>query len=151
MDIAGRSEYAVAATGPFRDLREWVAKACELGAVAYVRPTIDRRRATFVERAAAAGGLTPEEGVLTPEMAAHVLRGKAAREATWQRAMELWEATPEPGRIGCPAMRETSADVRTRRSAWSVTAAGRPASDRPEPFDAVDAVEMRVRRVDERG
>jgi hypothetical protein len=39
--------------GPFRDLRERVAKARELGAVAYV-PTIDRRRATFVEHAAAA-------------------------------------------------------------------------------------------------
>ena len=73
-----------------------MAKTRELGAVAYV-PTIDRRRATFVERAAAAGGLTPEEGVLTPEMAAHVLREKAAREAKWQRAMELWEATPNPG------------------------------------------------------
>jgi hypothetical protein len=95
VDIAGRTEYAVAATGPFRDLRERVAKARELGAVAYV-PTIDRRCATFVERAAAAGGLTPEEDVLTPDMAAHVLREKAAREAKWQRAMELWDATPDP-------------------------------------------------------
>jgi hypothetical protein len=67
--------------------------ARELGAVAYV-PTIDRRRATFVERAATAGGLTPDEGVLTPEMAAHVLREKAERETKWQRAMDLWQATP---------------------------------------------------------
>ncbi|NLF73974.1 MAG: hypothetical protein GX575_33625 [Candidatus Anammoximicrobium sp.] len=93
VDIGGRTEHAVAATGPYRNLRQRVAKARELGAVAYV-PTIDRRRATFVERAAAAGGLTLEEGVLTPEMAAHVLRGKVDREAKWQRAMEFWEATP---------------------------------------------------------
>jgi hypothetical protein len=93
VDIDGKTEYAVAATGPYRDLRERVVKARELGAVAYV-PTIDRRRAKFVERAAAAGGLSPEEGVLTPEMAAHVLREKAEREAKWQRAMALWETTP---------------------------------------------------------
>lgn len=92
VDIGGKTEHAVAATGPFRDLRERVAKAWELGAVAYV-PTIDRRRATFVERAAAAGGLSPEEGVLTPEMAQHVLRAKAERDARWQRAMQLWETT----------------------------------------------------------
>ena len=67
--------------------------ARELGAVAYV-PTIDRRRATFVEQAAAAGGLSPDEGVLTPEMAASVLRDKAARDAKWAKAMELWEQTP---------------------------------------------------------
>ena len=94
VDIGGKTEHAVAATGPFRDLRERVAKARELGAVAYV-PTIDRRRATFVERAAAAGGLTPDEGVLTPEMAQHVLRAKAERDAKWGRAMQLWEATPK--------------------------------------------------------
>ncbi len=93
VDIGGKTEHAVAATGPFRDLRERVAKARELGAVAYV-PTIDRRRATFVERAAAAGGLLPEEGVLTPEMARHVLSANAEREAKRQRAMQLWDATP---------------------------------------------------------
>jgi hypothetical protein len=94
VDIGGKTEYAVASNGPFRDLRERVAKARELGAVAYV-PTIDRRRATFVERAAAASGLSPEEGVLTPEMAQHVLHAKAEREAKWERAMHLWEATPK--------------------------------------------------------
>jgi hypothetical protein len=93
VDIGGKTEHAVAATGHFHNLRERVAKARELGAVAYV-PTIDRRRATFVERAAAAGGLSPEEGVLTPEMAQHVLRAKAEREAKWERAMKFWEATP---------------------------------------------------------
>ena len=79
VDIGGKTEHAVASTGPFRDSRERVAEARELGAVAYV-PTIDRRRATFVERAAA-GGLSPEEGVLTPEMAQHVLRAKAERRS----------------------------------------------------------------------
>lgn len=95
VDIDGRTDYAVAATGPHRSLRERVAKARELGAVAYV-PTVDRRRATFVEEAAAAGGLSPEEGVLTPEMADRVLRDKAERDAKWQRAMELWDETPDP-------------------------------------------------------
>lgn len=95
VDIGGGTEHAIAATGPFRDLRERVAKAKELGAVAYV-PTIDRRRATFVERAAAAGGLSPDEGVLTPEMAARVLRDKADREARWERAMKLWDGIPDP-------------------------------------------------------
>lgn len=98
VDIGGESEYAVAATGPFRNLRERVAKARELGAVAYI-PTIDRRRATFVEQAAAAGGLSPDEGVLTPEMAAHVLRDKATRDAKWARAMELWGETPDPLKV----------------------------------------------------
>jgi hypothetical protein len=95
IDIAGVSDHAVASTGPHRNLRDRVAMARELGAVAYV-PTIDRRRATFVEKAAAAGGLSPDEGVLTPEMAQHVLRDKAAREAKLARAMELWNATPDP-------------------------------------------------------
>jgi hypothetical protein len=95
VDIDGRTEYAIAATGPYRNLRERVAKARELGAVAYV-PTIDRRRATFVEQAAAVGGLSPDEGVLTPEMAERVLRDKAEREAKWARAMELWGQTPDP-------------------------------------------------------
>jgi hypothetical protein len=40
--------------------------------------------------------MTRAAGVLTPEMAAHVLREKAAREAKWQRALELWDATPDP-------------------------------------------------------
>lgn len=95
VDIDGKTDYAVASTGPYRNLRERVAKARELGAVAYI-PTIDRRRATFVEQSAAAGGLSPEEGVLTPEMAERVLRDKAERDAKWQRAMELWENTPDP-------------------------------------------------------
>ena len=69
--------------------------ARELGAVAYV-PPIGRRRATFVEKAAAAGGLSPDEGVLTLEMARRVLTDKAAREAKWARAMELWNAPPDP-------------------------------------------------------
>ena len=86
VDIAGATDRAVAETGPIRDLRERVALARELGAVAYV-PTIDRRRASFVERAAEAGGLSPDEGVLTPEMAQRVLRDKAERDAKWQRAM----------------------------------------------------------------
>ena len=85
----------MAATGPYRNLRERVSKARDLGAIAYV-PTIDRRRATFVETAAAAGGLAPDEGVLTAEMARRVLSDKAAREAKWARAMELWDATPDP-------------------------------------------------------
>lgn len=95
VDIDGKTDYAVAATGPHRNLRERVAKANELGAIAYI-PTIDRRRATFVEQAATAGGLSPEEGVLTPEMAERVLRDKAERDAKWQLAMELWEQTPLP-------------------------------------------------------
>ena len=94
VDIRGKTEYAVASTGPCRDLRERVARARELGAVAYV-PTIDRRRATFVERAATTGGLSPEEGVLTPEMAQHVLQAKAERDAKGERARQLWEATPK--------------------------------------------------------
>ena len=94
VDIAGTSDRAVAETGPIRDLRQRVALARELGAVAYV-PTIDRRRASFVERAAEAGGLSPDEGVLTPEMAQRVLRDKAKREARWQRAMALWENQPK--------------------------------------------------------
>lgn len=95
VDISGQTEHAVAATGPLLNLRDRVTRARELGAIAYI-PTIDRRRATFVERAATAGGLTPEEGVLTPEMSQHVLREKATRDAKWARAMELWEATPDP-------------------------------------------------------
>lgn len=92
VDIAGKTDRAVSETGPIRDLRARVALARELGAVAYV-PTIDRSRTSFVERAAEAGGLSPDEGVLTPEMAHRVLRDKAEREAKWQRAMELWENT----------------------------------------------------------
>ena len=95
VDISGQTEHAVAATGPLVNLRDRVTRARELGAIAYI-PTIDRRRATFVERAATAGGLTPEEGVLTPEMAQHVLREKATRDAKWAKAMELWDATPDP-------------------------------------------------------
>jgi hypothetical protein len=97
VDIAGATDRAVAETGPVRDLRRRVALARELGAVAYI-PTIDRRRASFVERAAEAGGLDPADGVLTPEMAQRVLRNKAERDARWQRAMALWDSTmnPEP-------------------------------------------------------
>ena len=84
----------LAATGPIRDIRERVAKARELGAVAYV-PTIDRRRATFVEAAAAQGGLEPEDGVLTADMAKRVVEAKAERDAKMKRAMELWDQTPE--------------------------------------------------------
>jgi hypothetical protein len=91
VDIAGASDRAVAETGPVRDLRRRVALARELGAVAYI-PTIDRRRASFVERAAEAGGLDPADGVLTPEMARRVLRDKAERDARWQRAMALWDS-----------------------------------------------------------
>jgi hypothetical protein len=65
VDIAGRTDRAVAETGPIRDLRRRVALARELAAVAHV-PSIDRSRTPFVERAAEAGGLSPEEGVLTP-------------------------------------------------------------------------------------
>ena len=66
VDIGGKTEHAVAATGPFRDLREAASpRRAELGAVAYV-PTIDRRQATFVERAAAAGGLSPRKGFSHP-------------------------------------------------------------------------------------
>lgn len=92
VDIAGATDRAVAETGPVRDLRARVALARDLGAVAYI-PTIDRRRASFVERAAAAGGLDPADGVLTPEMSQHVLRDKAERDARWQRAMVLWDST----------------------------------------------------------
>jgi hypothetical protein len=94
VDIGGTTERAVAETGPIRGLRERVALARELGAIAYV-PTIDRRRASFVERAAEAGGLSPEEGVLTPEMSHLVLRDKTERNARWQRAMVLWQNTRE--------------------------------------------------------
>ena len=87
VDIGGATDRAVAETGPTRDLRARVALARELGAVAYV-PTIDRRRASFVERAAEAGGLDPADGVLTAEMARRVLRDKAERDARWQRAMD---------------------------------------------------------------
>src|SRR5262249_46305529 len=61
-----------------------------LGAVAYV-PTIDRRRASFVEGAAEAGGLDPADGVLTPEMARCVLRDKLLREEKLKRAEGFWE------------------------------------------------------------
>jgi hypothetical protein len=94
-----------------------VALARELGAVAYI-PTIDRRRASFVERAAEAGGLSPDEGVLTPEMAQRVLRDKAEREARWQRAMALWENTPkeagpaEAGALIEDLLRQTSTTLR---------------------------------------
>jgi hypothetical protein len=94
VDIAGATHHAVAATGPVRDLRERVVFARRLGAVAYT-PTVDRSRSAFVERAAEAGGLSLDEGVLTPEMARRVLRDKAEREARWQRAMALWESTPK--------------------------------------------------------
>ena len=90
VDLAGTTERAVAETGPVRDLRARVALARELGAVAYV-PTIDRRRASFVERAAEAGGLDPADGVLTPEMARRVLCDKALREDKLRRAKELWD------------------------------------------------------------
>ena len=96
VDIGGVTDRAVAETGPIRDLRARVVLARELGAVAYV-PTIDRRRASFVERAAEAGGLDPADGVLTAEMARRVLRDKAERDARWQRAMMLWETTMNPG------------------------------------------------------
>jgi len=95
VDIGGATDRAVAETGLVHDLRERVALARELGAIAYL-PTVDRSRAAFVERAAAAGGLSPDEGMLTPEMSRHVLRDKADREAKWQRAMALWHNTPEP-------------------------------------------------------
>lgn len=111
VDIGCATDYAVAATGPYRNLRERVALAGELGAVAYV-PTIDRRRATFVEQAAAAGGLSPEEGVLTLEMAERVLRDKAERDAKWQRAMELWEKTPDP-RAQQPPQPVTNEELKT--------------------------------------
>ena len=104
VDIAGASDRAVAETGP---IRERVALARELGAVAYV-PTIDRRRASFVERAAHADGLSPDEGVLTPEMSQRVLRDKAGRDAKWQRAMVLWQNTAEPSRPGMARERSSS-------------------------------------------
>ncbi len=97
VDISGVTDRAVAETGPIRNLRERVRLARELGAVAYV-PTIDRRRASFVERAAEAGGLSPDEGVLTPEMSHRVLRDKAERDARWQRAMAIWDNQDEPDR-----------------------------------------------------
>src|SRR5271157_1335937 len=106
VDIAGSTDRAVAETGPIRNLRERVRVARELGAVAYV-PTIDRRRASFVERAAEAGGLSPDEGVLTPEMAERVLRDKAERDAKWQRAMSLWQNIPEPSRPGMNGARSS--------------------------------------------
>jgi len=106
VDIAGATDRAVAETGPIRDLRERVALARQLGAVAYV-PTIDRRRASFVERAAEVGGLSPDEGVLTPEMAQRVLRDKAERDAKWQRAMSLWQNIPEPSRPGMNGARSS--------------------------------------------
>ncbi len=90
VDIGGVTDRAVAETGPIRNLRVRVRLAREFGAVAYV-PTIDRRRASFVERAAEAGGLSNDEGVLTPEMSQRVLRDKAERDARWQRAMALWD------------------------------------------------------------
>ena len=65
VDIAGATDRAVAETGPIRNLRERVRLARELGAVAYV-PTIDRRRASFVERAAEAGGLSPTKASSLP-------------------------------------------------------------------------------------
>ena len=99
VDISGVTDRAVAETGPIRDLRERVRLARELGAIAYV-PTIDRRRASFVERAAEAGGLDPADGVLTPEMSQRVLRDKAERDAKWQRAMALWHNTPEASPAG---------------------------------------------------
>ena len=111
VDIDGKTDHAVAATGPYRNLRERVTKARELGAVAYV-PTIDRRRATFVEEVSAAGGLSPEEGVLTPEMAKRVLRDKAERDAKWKLAMELWEQTPDP-RAEQESETETIEEVKT--------------------------------------
>jgi hypothetical protein len=102
VDLGGATDRAVAETGPVRDLRERVALARELGAVAYI-PTIDRRRASFVERAAAAGGLETADGVLTPEMARHVLRDKAERDARWQRAMALWETMLNPDSVHRPS------------------------------------------------
>ena len=109
VDIAGSTDRAVAETGPTRVLRDRVALARELGAVAYV-PTIDRRRASFVERAAEAGGLSPDEGVLTPEMSQRVLRDKAERDAKWQRAMALWENTPFPYESGKKISQASSLD-----------------------------------------
>lgn len=105
VDIGDATEHAVAATGPYRNLRERVELAYELGAVAYV-PSIDRSKAPFVEEAAAAGGLSPDEGVLTPEMAQQVLAAKATREAKWARAMELWDQTPDPGAVPDDAQRD---------------------------------------------
>ncbi len=107
VDISGATNRAVAETGPIRDLRERVALARDLGAIAYV-PTIDRRRASFVERAAEAGGLSPDKGVLTHEMAQRVLRDKAERDAKWQRAMALWQNTPEPSRPGMDRERSSA-------------------------------------------
>ncbi len=104
VDVGGASERALAQTGAIRDLRQRVAVARELGAVAYV-PTLDRRRAPFVERAAEAGGLSPEEGVLTPEMSRLVLRDKAEREGRWQRAMALWQNAREPSGPGINGLR----------------------------------------------
>ena len=117
VDIAASTDRAVAETGPIRDLRERVRLARELGAVAYV-PTIDRRRASFVERAAEAGGLSPDEGVLTPEMSQRVLRDKAERDAKWQRAMSLWQNIPEPSR---PGMNRARSSPQESTSAVSAT------------------------------
>jgi hypothetical protein len=108
VDVSGATDRAVAETGPIRDLRARVALARELGAVAYV-PTLDRRRASFVERAAEAGGLSPDEGVLTPEMSERVLRDKAERDARWQRAMALWD-NRHATTVGVP--RETGMSTR---------------------------------------
>ena len=117
VDISGATDRAVAETGPIRNLRERVRLARELGAVAYV-PTIDRRRASFVERAAEAGGLSPDEGVLTPEMSHRVLRDKAERDAKWQRAMSLWQNIPEPSR---PEMNRARSSPQESTSAVSAT------------------------------
>jgi len=123
VNIAGATDRAVAETGLIRDLRQCVALARNLGAVAYI-PTIDRRRASFVERAAEAGGLSPNDGVLTAEMSRRVLRDKAEREARWQRAMALWHNTPEPSRAdknGAPPSSQTgtTASSATPRSEGS--------------------------------
>jgi hypothetical protein len=118
VDITGATDRAVAETGPIRNLRERVRVARELGAVAYV-PTIDRRRASFVERAAEAGGLSPDEGVLTTEMSQRVLRDKAERDAKWQHAMALWQNTLEPSRAGMnrarPSPQESTSGVSATR------------------------------------
>jgi Eco57I restriction-modification methylase len=119
VDIDGTSDFAVAATGPYKDLRERVGVASELGAVAYL-PTIDRRRATFVEAAAAAGGLSPDEGVLTPEMSELVIREKEERESRWRSAMELWKTYTSQDvvrrPVGIEGAVEASSDLRNPTS-----------------------------------
>ena len=117
VDISGKTHWAVAETGTIRDLRERVALARKLGAIAYV-PSLDRRRTSFVERVAEAGGLSPDEGVLTPEMAQRVLRDKAERNAKWQRAMSLWQNIPEPSR---PEMNRARTSPQESTSAVSAT------------------------------